>query len=248
MDPRSIVTAAHDAKMTSETSAEIQLLQSQSLSTLVQRELERRILAGDLSPGEKLNEESVAAAMNVSRGPVREAFRALESSGLVRTEKNRGVFVRQVSLAEADEIYEVRAGLDELIGRLVAARATPAQVADLRQLLRRMRQAARGRDVEEYHPLNVEFHDRLAALTGNATLLSAYRRLVNELHLYRRETLARGANSFPISTREHTEIVDAIEAGDAARASALLYEHAMESRDRLHQALDVRGRAPRGPR
>src|SRR6218665_3988653 len=93
--------------------ATIELLRSHSLTTVVLRELERRILAGDLAPGDKLNEADLAAELNVSRGPVREAFRALEQSGLVRTEKNRGVFVRQVSLEEADEIYEVRAGLDE---------------------------------------------------------------------------------------------------------------------------------------
>ena len=56
----------------------------------------------------------------MSRGPVREAFRALEGSGLVRLEKNRGVFVRQISVEEADEIYELRAVLDEFVGRRVA--------------------------------------------------------------------------------------------------------------------------------
>jgi len=219
-------------------SATIELLQSHSLTTLVQRELERRILAGELEPGAKLNEEDIAGDLNVSRGPVREAFRALESSGLVRTEKNRGVFVRQVSVAEADEIYEVRAGLDELIGRLLAARIQPSQLAELRELLKKMQQAARARSVEDYYPLNVRFHDRLAELTGNRTLLSAYRRLVNELHLYRRETLARGPDSFPISTREHAEIVDALSRRDSDRAGTLMYAHAMESRERLHAALE----------
>ena len=217
--------------------ATIELLQSHSLTTLVQRELERRILEGDLAPGAKLNEEDIAGDLNVSRGPVREAFRALESAGLVRTEKNRGVFVRQVSIAEADEIYEVRAGLDELIGRLLASRIQPSQLAELRDLLKKMQQAARGRSVEDYYPLNVRFHDRLAEFTGNRTLLSAYRRLVNELHLYRRETLARGPDSFPISTREHQEIVEALSRRDADRAGSLMYAHAMESRDRLHAAL-----------
>ena len=218
-------------------SAALELLRSHSLTTLVQRELERRILAGILAPGDKLNEEDIAGQLNVSRGPVREAFRALESAGLVRMEKNRGVFVRQVSIAEADEIYEVRAGLDELIGRLLAQRIKPAEVAELRDLLKKMQQAARARDVEAYYPLNVRFHDRLAEMAGNNTLLSAYRRLVNELHLYRKETLARGADSFPISTREHADIVDALARGDCDRAGKLLYEHAMESRDRLHAAL-----------
>jgi phosphonate utilization transcriptional regulator len=215
----------------------LELLRSHSLTTLVQRELERRILAGILAPGDKLNEEDIAGQLSVSRGPVREAFRALESAGLVRMEKNRGVFVRQVSIAEADEIYEVRAGLDELIGRLLAQRIKPAEVAELRDLLKKMQQAARARDVEAYYPLNLRFHDRMAEMAGNNTLLSAYRRLVNELHLYRKETLARGADSFPISTREHADIVDALARKDCDRAGKLLYEHAMESRDRLHAAL-----------
>jgi len=219
-------------------SSAIDLLQSHSLTTLVQRELERRILAGELAPGDKLAEEEIAGNLNVSRGPVREAFRALESAGLVRTEKNRGVFVRQVSVEDADEIYEVRAGLDELIGRLLAARIRPAQVAELREMLKKMQKAARSRDVDGYFPLNVKFHDRLAELTGNRTLHAHYRRLVNELHLYRRETLARGVDSFPISTREHAAIVEALARGDGDRAGKLLYEHAMESRDRLHAALD----------
>jgi DNA-binding GntR family transcriptional regulator len=155
----------------------------------------------------------------------------------VRTEKNRGVFVRQVSVEQADEIYEVRAGLDELIGRLLAARIQSGQLTQLRELLKKMQQAARSRSVADYYPLNVRFHDLLAEFTGNATLLNHYRRLVNELHLYRRETLARGPDSFPISTREHSEIVDALARRDADRAGKLMYEHAMESRERLHAAL-----------
>jgi phosphonate utilization transcriptional regulator len=221
----------------SASSAAIELLQSHSLTTLVRRELERRILSGELEPGEKLNEEGIAGNLNVSRGPVREAFRALESAGLVRTEKNRGVFVREVSVEDADEIYEVRAGLDELIGRLLAVRIQPAHLAQLRELLKKMQKAARERSVEDYYPLNVKFHDLLAQFTGNRTLLAHYRRLVNELHLYRRETLARGADSFPISTREHSAIVEALARRDPDRAGKLMYEHAMESRDRLHAAL-----------
>lgn len=221
------------------TSQQIQLLRSHSLTTLVRHELERAILSGELAPGRKLNEEEIAVLFSVSRGPVREAFRALESAGLVRVEKNRGVYVRQVSMAEADDIYEVRAGIDELIGRLLAERITPAQVAELRALLRKMQAQAKARDVAAYYPLNVRFHELLAAFTGNGALVATYQRLVNALHLYRRETLARGTDSFPISTREHAAIVDAIAAGDADRAGKLLYQHAMESRDRLHAALET---------
>jgi phosphonate utilization transcriptional regulator len=225
----------------------IELLQKHSLTSLVQREVERRILAGLIAPGEKLNEADVADLLNVSRGPVREAFRALEQAGLVRTEKNRGVFVRELSVQEADEIYEVRAGLDELIGRLAAERITPAQVVELRELLKEMQKAARTRSVDTYYPLNVRFHDLLAQFTANRTLLGTYRRLVNELHLYRRETLAHGPDSFPISTREHAEIVDALARRDGDAAAALLFGHAMESKQRLHLTLEQpkTGRAKR---
>lgn len=225
----------------------LELLRSHSLTTVVRHELERRILAGEILPGEKLVEADVAEDLKVSRGPVREAFRALEQAGLVRTEKNRGVFVRSLSHFEADELYEVRAGLDALIGRLAAERCKPAQLQELRELLRGMQKAARARNVDEYYPLNVRFHDLLAQLTGNATLLATYRRLVNELHLYRRETLAHGPDSFPTSTHEHLAIVEALSKGDGAAAARLLYEHAMQSRERLHRTLD-RPAAPASPR
>ena len=120
----------------------IALMQSSSLTTLVQRELTKQIIAGDLAAGAKLNEVDVALRLGVSRGPVREAFRALEESGLVRFEKNRGVYVRKVSLEEADEIFELRALLDEFAGRRAAKNATPGDIAGLQQLVDRMGSAA----------------------------------------------------------------------------------------------------------
>src|SRR5450631_4278127 len=118
--------------------ATIALVQANSLPMLVQKELERMILAGDLGAGAKLNEAAIADLLGVSRGPVREAFRALEESGLVRLEKNRGVFVRELSVEEADEIYEVRAALDDWIGRRLAQTATPADIGELRAAIERM--------------------------------------------------------------------------------------------------------------
>jgi|SRR6185503_1228135 len=215
----------------------IDLLQQNSLAMLVQRELERRIHAGELKPGSKLNEAELAAALGVSRGPVREAFRALDQSGLVRTEKNRGVFVRQVSLEEANEIYEVRAALEGLIGRLAAKRIRPEQLEKIRAVVKKMHAAGRSLDAEAYYALNVEFHDRLASAAGNRTLHDKYRRIVNELDLYRRETLIRNAENIPVSTRDHEAIVNAVAKGDEKLAERLLYEHVILSRERLHKVL-----------
>jgi phosphonate utilization transcriptional regulator len=212
----------------------IELVRQQSLTSLVQREIERRIVAGELTPGAKLNEAELAAAMGISRGPVREAFRALEQAGLVHTEKNRGVFVRQVSLEEANEIYEVRAALEAQIGRLAAKRVTPALLERLRDIVKRMHAVGRTRDPDAYFPLNLEFHETLAEASGNRALATNYRRVVNELNLYRRQAIMRNVDIIPVSTKEHAAIVDAVARGEAELAERLLYAHVLDSRARLH--------------
>jgi phosphonate utilization transcriptional regulator len=229
--------------------ASIVLLQSNSLPGLVQREVERMILAGDLVPGSKLNEALLAKALGVSRGPVREAFRALEESGLVRLEKNRGVYVRQIPVDEADDIYELRAVLDDFVGRRVAATASAEAVRALRGDIARMEKASARNDVDGYLAANLEFHDRLVTLAGNAKLLFIYRRLANELRLFRRAALAQG-DTLSVSTREHREIVDQIAAGKAAAAGRALYDHVMASRERMHRlyAASDKPAAPRPPR
>jgi phosphonate utilization transcriptional regulator len=211
----------------------IVILQSSSLPSLVQREIAQRILAGELAAGAKLNEVDIATRLGVSRGPVREAFRALEESGLVRFEKNRGVFVRSIGLEEADQIYELRALLDEFAGRRAAQNARPADVRDLRSLIERMERAVERKDVDEYFALNLAFHERIVELSGNAKLAQLYRRLVNELNLYRRASLNR-AGTLSISIAEHRAIVDRIGAGQASAAGRLLRNHVMSSRDRAH--------------
>ena len=213
----------------------IALLQSSSLPALVQQEIERMIVDGELPVGSKLNEAAIAAMLGVSRGPVREAFRALEMSGLVRLEKNRGVFVRQIPVEEADEIYELRAVLDEFVGRRLAQVATPEAVRELRARVERMEQAASRADVDAYYRANLEFHDRLVELTGNAKLLVTYRRLVKELQLFRHATLAQ-AGALPVSTREHRAIVERIAAGQPAAAGRAMHDHVTASRERMHRA------------
>src|SRR6202171_2476030 len=114
----------------------LQLVQSNSLPGLVQSEIEQLILRGELAVGRRVNESDLALRFGMSRGPIREALRALEESGLVRSEKNRGVFVREVSVAEADEIYDVREALEELIGRRLAKSIGPEQRRQVKQLLK----------------------------------------------------------------------------------------------------------------
>lgn len=228
--------------------ATIALLQAHSLTSAVHAEVERLILAGELAPGAKLTEALLAERLGVSRGPVREAFRILEEAGLVRQEKNRGVFVRSIPLDEAVEIYDLRAMLEESAGRQLAHAITPEQLRMLRTMVEQMERVVReGHDTsasDHYHRLNLAFHEALVDFVGNRKLSALYRRLVKELSLLRRANLADG-QQIPVSASEHRAILKAIAAGDAEGAGRALRAHVLESKERMlkHQG----GRPPPAP-
>jgi len=225
---RDMSPSAHD---------KIALLRTSSLTTLVQQEVERRILVGELAPGDKLIEATIAESLGISRGPVREAFRMLEEAGLVRQEKNRGVFVRHIPLDEALEIYDLRAMMDESVGRLLAEKIKPEQLKAARAMVDAMERAVKAGDADSYHLLNLQFHDALVDFAGNRKLSVLYRRLINELSLFRRMNLA-AVGALPTSAGEHRAILKAIAAGDASGAGAAMRQHVLDSKERTlrHQA------------
>lgn len=206
-------------------------LQSSSLTTVVQQEIERAILAGEFAPGDKLNEAALALRLGVSRGPVREAFRILDEAGLVRTEKNRGVFVRDIAQDEAVEIYELRAAMEQLVGRHLARHMTPAQRQEAEAIVDAMDRAVQAGDATGYHALNLRFHDTLVEMSGNRKLAAIYRKLVKELALMRRRHVEE-VGVLPVSAREHRDILDALATGDAEHAGRVMYEHALDGKQR----------------
>ncbi|MEZ0602165.1 FCD domain-containing protein [Paraburkholderia sp. IW21] len=157
----------------------------------------------------------------------------LEESGLVRLTRNRGVFVRKISVVEADDIFAVRASLEELIGRTLARCITLAQLKSLNDLSDRMGEAVAAGQMARYTALNFEFHDQLALFTGNGKLLDIYRRLVKELTLFRHQTLAH-QETLPVSLAEHQSIIDRIAAGDGDAAGRALVAHVTASCKRMH--------------
>jgi phosphonate utilization transcriptional regulator len=228
-------------KLTPENNA-FELLREHSLSNLVEREIERQIISGELESGAKLTEAGIAGQLRVSRGPVREALRSLEQAGLLVNEKNRGMSVRQISIDEAGHIYEVRAALDGLIGRLAAARITKVQLKKLKEIIKEMKAAASKDDVVAYFPLNIAFHELLVLATHNPSLAMNYRRIINELTLFRRATLEKNISNIQVSTKNHEQIVKAIEAGDADLSEKLLFDHVMNSKERLYEALNLKAK------
>jgi phosphonate utilization transcriptional regulator len=209
----------------------IALLQTNSLASVVQQAIEQAILSGEHAPGSKLNEATLAEKLGVSRGPIREAFRMLDEAGLVRTEKNRGVFVRDISLAEAAEIFDVRAAMEEMVGRQLASQMTQAQQQEITTLLNDMTQAVADQNADAYHQLNLHFHERLVEMTGNRRLLAMYRKLIKELSLFRRLNLG-GSDVLPQSAQSHRDIFKAITSGDAEGAGRIMANHVQASKQR----------------
>jgi phosphonate utilization transcriptional regulator len=219
---------------------DLTILRTVSLTRALEREIERLILSGDLAPGERINEIQLATRFGTSRGPVREAIRSLEANGLVELVRNRGVFVRRLSVEEAVEIYDVRAALFGLAGRLLAQRATPALLAELETRLQAMDKAAEPGDFEAYYPLNLAFHDLILASAGNAALRATYRSFIKRMHLFRARSLVQGGG-LSVSNREHREMVAALAAGDAERAHAAHWSHVERAKQRFLASLESAG-------
>ncbi len=207
------------------------LVQSTSLTRLIVESIEEMILEGELLPGTKLNEIALAQRFGISRGPLREAFRSLEESGLIRQEKNRGAWVREIKLSEAADIYDVRAGLDACAGRLLAERITLDQLRTLRDMTEAMRNVLPD-DIGRFHALNLSFHDCIVSMSGNAILTGHYRKLCKLLTLFRRRNLL-APMAIPRFAEEHSAIVDLIEARDGFGVSEALFAHARGGRQRM---------------
>jgi DNA-binding GntR family transcriptional regulator len=209
-----------------------------SLSTLVRDDMLALILKGVLAPGQRINEPDVASRLQVSRVPVREALRELESSGLVISRKHSGVFVRQLDAAEIRDLYQMRGLLDGFAGRCAAG--LPAEQREALLLLLdasvdAMRLAASQQDVQCYYAENLRFHWAIVESAGNRQLSDSYRGIVQKLHLSRLKNLAQDVG-MQASIAEHVDIVQALRNADAPRCEALMAHHVGDAYKRLLDA------------
>lgn len=211
-------------------------LNAPSLTGSIERQLEHLILTGKIRPGERLNEIQFSNRFGTSRGPLREAMRSLHAKGLVDIIRNRGVFVRAILLKEALEIYDVRAAIFGLAGRLLVDRLTDSMLANMHDYLARMDTIAATQDFDEYYPVNLDFHDFLVTATENATLIAEYRSFVNKLHLFRARGLVQ-PGGLAVSNQGHKEMVTALAAGDRERAQEAFFRHVERSKLRVIAAL-----------
>ncbi|MDX3804382.1 GntR family transcriptional regulator [Streptomyces sp. AK04-3B] len=182
--------------------------------------LRQEIIAGSLRPGDRLVERELAERFGVSRVPVREAIRALVAEGFVLFETPRRTVVRPLSPTDVDELFELREALEVYAAGLAAARATPEDLAELRELLTRAASATEAGDAETITDINTRFHDRLLAMAGNTLLISVMEPVAGRL-----QWLTRRNEEWPQLLTEHQELYDAIASGDPDRARSHALHH-----------------------
>ena len=185
------------------------------LREAVADDIRSEIIHGVYAPGARLLEEEVAAALGVSRNPVREALQALAVEGFVEIVPRRGAHVAIVDARRAVELFEVRLPLEGLVAELAASRRTPDHVDQLRAILADAREKITEGQLEQLPDLNTRFHDGLSQAAGNDLLTGTLHRLS---HLVQWVYATRIRERSQDSWEEHTALVDAIEQGDAALA------------------------------
>lgn len=180
------------------------------------------ILGGEYLPGERLGEVELGLRLGVSRTPIREALMRLTQDGLIETEANKGVRVRQLSLQEIAETYVVREELDGLAAALAAQHHDQSDAAALRLALAQLGSAPLG-DYHEQTLLDLAFHRCIAYSAHNAVLFSLCRDLEVRVSLIKHQT--RSFNAYPRTHDQHAALLEAILSRHAEAARAAARQH-----------------------
>jgi DNA-binding GntR family transcriptional regulator len=199
--------------------------------------IQRSIFEGKILPGDRLKEKDVAKELNVSRTPIREAFRILASQGLVEITSNRGVRVTLITQADLSDLFEMRLLLELHCLRKFVVNATKAETRDLEVMLQKMAKAVADNDNAEYLQHSTDFHIYYIEKCQNTRLLSVFEVLRNNIRcaqiFYLRKTKARKE-----SVEEHRAIWRAIKAGDIDKSETALREHLDNSYARMIKLID----------
>ncbi|MGY3437013.1 MULTISPECIES: GntR family transcriptional regulator [unclassified Marinovum] len=193
-----------------------------TLTDAVHDLLRKAIIEQALKPGMRLPEDTVGEQFGVSRTIVRHALVRLEHEGLVVTRRNRGAFVAEPSRDEAKHVFEVRRCLENDVIRLLCARM-PSNGYDRLEAHVRQEQAVKGKDGPVSIRLAGEFHVLLAELTGNPVLTRYVSEVVLRCSLIM--SLYARSHSSDCAVDEHSQIIEAIRAGEATRAIRLMEHH-----------------------
>jgi DNA-binding GntR family transcriptional regulator len=187
--------------------------------------IRRALLSGAMKPGEIYSANSLATRLGVSNSPAREAMMSLVNKGLLELVRNRGFRVVELSDRDKQEVYDLRRLIEvEAVRRVAAAGVDADQAALLRKLTEQSVAAAGAEDIVEYLEADQRFHATLVGMLGNRRWTTIVENLRDQSRIngsYRLQE--RGLQES--SALEHRGIVDAVIAGEAAKAAELMVSH-----------------------
>ena len=190
----------------------------------VLRELQREIISGHRHPRERLVEDEVIARTAATRHAVRLAFAELEKTGLVIRARNKGVHVRDYSLREIEELYEIRECLECQAARRFARPAPPETIEALNDIAARHREASESQRLGVVFELNDQFHETLYRAAGNRQLAAAIRH-----YAFVTQPIRAGAFASheirEAASAEHFEMIEALAAGDVDGLCRIIARH-----------------------
>lgn len=200
-------------------------LKNRALRDSIAAAIRSAIASGQLRPGDPVPEAQIAQQMEVSRSPVREAFRKLEEQGLLVTYPHRGTYVATFTENDAHDIYQLRTGLEGLAARWAVERGEgPALVERLTRIIERMRPLVGTTQQSEMVELDTEFHDAIIAAAGNNRLSQVWRSI--DPIIWMMVGIIRGEEGVPARMiPEHEEVIEAIATNDPTQAEKALHIH-----------------------
>ena len=193
------------------------------------------ILAGHFPPGSPLREVDLAARLDISRGSVREGLTALESEGLIRTGWHRATTVIEVTDADVEEVYALRGALDRLAGTTLQKRSAVEALDQLDALVNEMgTEVETTTDYRRLVALDLDFHDCIYVAAGNERLLSAWRSIRSQVHLFQLRRVESGYGHYRARVvAEHRELVALLRGTDADALARAAAEHVDSARRSL---------------
>lgn len=198
----------------------------------IQALIRKWVFTGALSAGDRINETLLSGQLGISRGPIREAIQALRQEGLVEIKPNRGAFLRKLTLKEVLDLYDVMAGLGFSAGRLLPARISDEQLAQMNALHEKMVDAVSNDAPLDFFRYNQYFHELLFKATNNRSLLEMMRDIEKRMMLY----LHREATKTWMlrdSNKQHKEILTHISQGDSQGTAKALMAHVLFGKQRI---------------
>jgi DNA-binding GntR family transcriptional regulator len=196
-------------------------LQREKLSTQIYAVLKEVIADHRFQPGSRLNVESIARELDVSRTPVWEAVRRLEQEGLVENIHNRGVFMSSLTAEKAVDLYAVREVLEGMAARLAAARIDDSSLQKMAECLQRQREVIENEDIFAYSKLDFEFHATVYNACGNEWLKELLETIKNKM----RPLTLHMQPDFLKLIDHHAELLRALRGRDPEKAEREFRRH-----------------------